>query len=130
MAIRECVICGVGFDDVAEYSSCPHNRINKASPESERVDAYLNTVGRLEPDIAPIDVSAFYASAAVSLKRIADVLSRGKPPGDNFIVQSRTTFPSDNTWMDCFKTPDYYRAVEYQTSISGTAIQTRIVGIN
>lgn len=40
--------------------------------EKERVDGYLGTVDRLEPDIAPIDASAFYASAAVSLKRIAD----------------------------------------------------------
>lgn len=44
------------------------------SDEKERVDAYLNTVNRLEPEIAPIDASAFYASAAISLKRIADSL--------------------------------------------------------
>lgn len=40
------------------------------------VDAYIATVDRLEPDIAPIDAAAFYASAAVSLKRIADVLEK------------------------------------------------------
>lgn len=44
------------------------------SGEKERVDVYLNTVNRLEPEIAPIDASAFYASAAISLKRIADSL--------------------------------------------------------
>lgn len=35
-------------------------------------DAYMETVERLEPDIHPVDASAFYASAAISLKRIAD----------------------------------------------------------
>lgn len=44
------------------------------SGEKNRVDGYLGTVGRLEPDIHPIDASAFYASAAISLKRIADAL--------------------------------------------------------
>lgn len=44
------------------------------SGEKERVDVYLNTVNRLEPEIVPIDTSAFYASAAISLKRIADSL--------------------------------------------------------
>lgn len=46
------------------------------SGEKERVDAYLATLARLEPDVAAIDVSAFYASAAISLKRIADVLAQ------------------------------------------------------
>lgn len=36
------------------------------------VDGYLQTVARLEPDVHPIDASAFYASAAISLKRMAD----------------------------------------------------------
>lgn len=40
--------------------------------ERERVEGYLDTVGRLEPDIHPVDASAFYASAAISLRRIAD----------------------------------------------------------
>lgn len=35
---------------------------------------YIDTVARLEPDIAMVDASAFYASAAISLKRIADSL--------------------------------------------------------
>jgi hypothetical protein len=34
----------------------------------------LATVERLEPDIHPIDPGVFYASAAISLKRIADLL--------------------------------------------------------
>lgn len=42
--------------------------------EQERVDAYLDTVRRLEPKIAPVDPGAYYASAAISLKRIADAL--------------------------------------------------------
>lgn len=45
-----------------------------AERERKAVDAYMATVDRLEPDIAPIDAAAFYASAAISLKRIADAL--------------------------------------------------------
>lgn len=47
--------------------------------ERRRADArddgegYLATLASIEPDIHPIDPSAFYASAAISLKRIADV---------------------------------------------------------
>jgi len=37
-------------------------------------DVYLKTIERLEPEIAHIDASAYYASAAISLKRIADSL--------------------------------------------------------
>lgn len=44
--------------------------------EKERVDAYLATIERLEPDIAMIDESAGWASIAISLKRIADALER------------------------------------------------------
>ncbi len=45
------------------------------SPESRRVDAYLDTVGRLEPEIAPIDHDAAMASIAISLRRIGDQLA-------------------------------------------------------
>ena len=38
------------------------------------LDAYLNTVQRLEPEITPIDVNGAVASIAISLKRIADVM--------------------------------------------------------
>lgn len=44
--------------------------------EQERVDGYLATVDRLEPDIHPIDANAFYASAAISAKRTADATER------------------------------------------------------
>lgn len=37
-------------------------------------DDYQNTVNRMEPDIVFIDAAGFYASAAISLKRIADAL--------------------------------------------------------
>lgn len=37
-------------------------------------NAYLDTVRRLEPDIAMIDTAAGMASIAISLKRIADAL--------------------------------------------------------
>ena len=39
-------------------------------------NAYLDTLNRMEPDIHPVDASAFYASAAISLRRIADSLER------------------------------------------------------
>lgn len=35
--------------------------------------AYAATVASIEPNIMPLDGAAFYASAAISLKRIADV---------------------------------------------------------
>lgn len=52
---------------------------NDAAREARKVavtdsDAYLATVESLEPSIHPIDASAYYASAAISLKRIADSL--------------------------------------------------------
>lgn len=43
-------------------------------------NAYLDTVGKLEPEIHPIDAGAFYASAAISLKRIADTLEKTQVP--------------------------------------------------
>lgn len=49
---------------------------HEAKAAGQRVDAYLDAVGRLEPDIAPIDASAFYASCAISAKRQADALER------------------------------------------------------
>ena len=39
-----------------------------------RVDAYLETVKRLEPDISMVDRDATLTSIAISLKRIADTL--------------------------------------------------------
>lgn len=39
-------------------------------------NVYLDTVKRLEPEIAMIDPGAYYASAAISLKRIADSLEK------------------------------------------------------
>lgn len=44
--------------------------------EAKRVDAYLDTVGRIEPEVAMIDPGAGWASTAISLKRIADALER------------------------------------------------------
>jgi hypothetical protein len=37
-------------------------------------EEYLETIKRIEPDIHMIDPGAFYASVAISLKRIADAL--------------------------------------------------------
>ncbi len=39
-----------------------------------RVEAYLETVNRLEPDISMCDRDATLTSIAISLKRIADFL--------------------------------------------------------
>lgn len=39
---------------------------------AKQVDAYVDTINRLEPDIASIDDVAAYASIAISLRRIAD----------------------------------------------------------
>lgn len=39
-------------------------------------NVYLDTIARLEPEIAMIDAGAYYASAAISLKRIADSLEK------------------------------------------------------
>ncbi len=44
------------------------------SAESERVTAYQQTIARIEPEIAMIDAATYHASAAISLKRIADAL--------------------------------------------------------
>jgi len=41
------------------------------SPEKRRVDAYMDTISRIEPDIAMIDIGAAAASISISLKRIA-----------------------------------------------------------
>lgn len=38
------------------------------------ISGYLATIESIEPDIHTIDVGAFYASVAISLKRIADAL--------------------------------------------------------
>lgn len=42
--------------------------------EAEQVDAYLDTIKRIEPEIAMIDTGAALASIAISLRRIADAL--------------------------------------------------------
>lgn len=39
-----------------------------------KLDAYQNTIARIEPEIAMIDRDAALASIAISLKRIADQL--------------------------------------------------------
>ena len=53
-------------------------------PLGNDLDAYIDTVNRLEPDIVPIDTTAALASIAISLKRIADQLD-GKAPGMNIL---------------------------------------------
>lgn len=48
--------------------------------EKDQVQAYLGTIGRLEPNITMIDTDAGIASIAISLKRIADALDRLSKP--------------------------------------------------
>lgn len=46
------------------------------SGEQSRLDAYLETVKRMEPDVSMVDASFAYASISISLKRIADALEK------------------------------------------------------
>jgi hypothetical protein len=55
-------------------------------------DFYLATVSRLEPDITAIDQCYFNASAAISLKRIADSLEK--------LAEAYTFNPKDNNAYD------------------------------
>ncbi len=43
-------------------------------------EAYLDTIKRIEPDIAMIDRDAALASIAISLKRIADAMENSPLP--------------------------------------------------
>lgn len=52
-------------------------------------DVYLNTVERLEPEIASVDAGAYYASAAISLKRIADFLDWAKAKFEQIEKEAR-----------------------------------------
>lgn len=49
------------------------NAEKRAAATNEN-EGYLATIDSIEPDINSIDPGAFYASAAISLKRIADAL--------------------------------------------------------
>ncbi len=53
------------------------------SGEAERVDAYLDTVSRIEPDIAMLDQGAALASIAISMKRVADTLEDLNKPTEH-----------------------------------------------
>ena len=44
--------------------------------EAERANAYLDTIARMEPEIAMVDRDAALASISISLKRIADSLEK------------------------------------------------------
>jgi hypothetical protein len=48
---------------------------HKSGAAGRRVDAYLDTIGRMEQDIAMVDHDAAMASIAISLKRIADAVT-------------------------------------------------------
>ena len=50
------------------------------SPEEKSLEAYMETIIRIERDVAMIDAGAFYASAAISLRRIADALEKISSP--------------------------------------------------
>lgn len=53
--------------------------------EKDRVDVYLETLKRLEPGIATVDMiyrDAALASIAISLRRIADALAGVEDIGD------------------------------------------------
>lgn len=65
--------------------------------EKERVDAYLDTVNRLEPEIHIPASSAFYASAAISAKRTADATTRAADAIVEYIawLKARDAFTAD-----------------------------------
>lgn len=54
--------------------------------DKQAVDDYMSTVERLEPYIHMIDPGAFYASAAISLKRIADNLDVTKRRPEMIVI--------------------------------------------
>ncbi len=65
----------------------------------KRVEAYLETVKRLEPDISMCDRDATLTSIAISLKRIADQLQElnnaiSAPNGYGFANQIAQEFAS------------------------------------
>lgn len=74
--------------------------------EKERVDGYIDTINRMEPNIHPVDNSAFYASAAISLKRMADAAE------ERFVCEAQQKLDeirrviNDHrlTYMDCIET--------------------------
>lgn len=52
------------------------NNSEKRAAAKTSDEGYIATVESLEPHIHSIDASAYYASAAISLKRIADALEQ------------------------------------------------------
>lgn len=72
-----------------------HNRSHK-SVKAEQVDAYLYTIERIEPDVAMIDPGAFYASAAISLKRMADAAEEQTKIAR---AAARAHLPMDDEWL-------------------------------
>lgn len=50
------------------------NEYAKVLSRKDDLDAYLETVKRMEKDITPIDTAGAAASISISLRRIADVL--------------------------------------------------------
>jgi hypothetical protein len=49
---------------------------------AKRVDAYLATLARMEPEISMVDRDAALASIAISLRRIADALNEPNAYGE------------------------------------------------
>lgn len=63
------------------------------SPEKDRVDAYMDTVSRIEPDIAMLDTGAALASIAISLRRIADALTVPKNRYGESVTEALAQLP-------------------------------------
>lgn len=55
---------------------------SEAEFAGRKVDAYLGTVERLEPEIAMVDRDAALTSIAISLRRIADALDSPNAYGE------------------------------------------------
>jgi len=69
--------------------------MTSTSPEERRVDAYLGTVERMEPKIAPVDRDAALASIAISLKRIADMLAPVLAPLEPLLREAKAELDAE-----------------------------------
>lgn len=80
---------------------------------NDALDAYQETIARLEPDIHMIDAGAFYASAAISLKRIADVMTKDV---DQTLINCITKAVTDRSGLSYNIAHEIGRiAIEYYT---------------
>lgn len=140
---RECPNCGaVYLDETGRCHACgmqyleacravdarnaaAQAQARKAAAQAQDRNYYLETVNRLEPDIAMIDPGAYYASAAVSLKRIADALEKLVPIDTPLINDHVGTYTDENgtTFPVCIVCNQNYASHLYNEGIGGISKQ-------